>query len=156
MATAVRPLASRRDSQSMAPLTTVPVEPPNRNPLLARRWQARMVSASSTCTTSSTYELSRSGGRRGDGHARARYHPAALTPAKYHRAEAVHRDNPHRAVPLPEPARAAHQGPGGAGPDEQHVKLRKLASDGRRRGAVVRPPVGRGGVLGEPGLPVVR
>ena len=46
--------ASCRASQLIAPLTTVPVDPPNRNPRLARRWQARMVSASSTRTTSST------------------------------------------------------------------------------------------------------
>ena len=63
MATAVRPPASCRDSQSMAPLTTVPVEPPNRKPRLAMRWQARMVSASSTRTTSSINDSSSSGGR---------------------------------------------------------------------------------------------
>jgi hypothetical protein len=33
------------------------------NPRLARRWQLRMVSASSTRTTSSTYDSSSSGGR---------------------------------------------------------------------------------------------
>ena len=54
MATAVRPLVSRRASQPIAPLTTVPVEPPNKNPRRASRWQARIVSASPTCTTSST------------------------------------------------------------------------------------------------------
>ena len=60
-----------------------------------------------------------------------------------------------RAVPLPEVARAAHQGPGGARSDKQHVKLRELAGYGGRRGAVVCPPVARVGVLVEPDVAVV-
>ena len=37
MATAVRPSIPCCTSQAVAPLTTVPVEPPNRNPRLASR-----------------------------------------------------------------------------------------------------------------------
>src|SRR4249919_3283365 len=122
MATAVRSLLSCRDSQSIAPLTTVPVEPPNRKPRLARRWQARMVSASSTRTTSSTYDSSSSGGRT------VMPSPGIIRrPGEYHRAETVHRDNPHRAVPPLEIACATHQCPRGASPDEQHIQLRELA-----------------------------
>ena len=151
MATAVSSGSSCRASQSIAPLTTVPVEPPNRNPRRAIRWQARMVSASSTSTTSSTYDSSSSGG-------------ATLAPSpgimrggrtKGHRADAVHGDDAHRPVPLPQEARAAHQGPGGPRPDEQHVQVGELAHDRRRRRAVVRPPVPRVGVLVEPHVPIV-
>ena len=72
-----------------------------------------------------------------------------------HRADGVHGDDPHRPVPLPEEAGAAHQGPGGAGADEQHVQFRELPGDRRRRRAVVRLPVARVGVLVQPDVPVV-
>ena len=93
--------------------------------------------------------------RRTDARAQAGDHPAARRTTEGHRADDVHRDDPHRPVPLPEIARAAHQGPGGAGPDEQHVQPRELASDRRRCRAVVRLPVARIGVLVEPHVPVV-
>jgi hypothetical protein len=93
--------------------------------------------------------------RRMDAHAQARDHPATRLPAKGHRPDAVDRHDLDRPAPLPEVAGAAHQGPGGAGPDEQHVQLRELAGDGRCRRAVVGHPVARIGVLVEPHVPVV-
>ena len=51
-----------RPIQSAAPATTVPVEPPNRNPRIARRWHIRRVSVSGTMTTSSIIERSSAGG----------------------------------------------------------------------------------------------
>src|SRR5215211_7676807 len=58
-------------------------------------------------------------------------------------------------MPLVEVARTAHQGPGGAGPDEEHVQSRELTSDGRRGAAIVRPPVVRVRVLVEPYVTIV-
>ena len=52
-----------------------------------------------------------------------------------------------RAQPIKRPA--------GPGPDEQHVELRELAGDRRRRAAVVRLPVLRIGVLIQPDVAVI-
>ena len=67
--------------------------------------------------------------RRSDARAEAGDHPAAGRAAEGHRADAVHRDHADGPVPLPEVARAAHQGSGGARSDEQHVQL--AGTDGR-------------------------
>ena len=64
--------------------------------------------------------------RRTHAHAQTGDHPAARCVAEGHRAGGVDSDDPHGPVPLTEVARAAHQGPRGAGPDEQHVQLREL------------------------------
>ncbi len=62
MATEVRaPAGSCRSSQRAAPLTTVPVEPPMRNPCRARRRHIRTLSRSWTRTISSIGVASTSG-----------------------------------------------------------------------------------------------
>ena len=118
-------------SQPVAPLTTVPVEPPNRNPRRASRWQARMVSASSTCTTSSTKDSSSSGGRtlvpspgiiRRAGCAPKVTEPT-LSTATIRTGRCHWRKN--RAQPISVPVVP--------GPDEQHVQLGELAGDRRAR-----------------------
>ncbi len=93
--------------------------------------------------------------RRPHAHAQARDHPPAGRAAEGDRTHAVHGDDPHRPVPVAEVARAAHQGPGGARADEQHVQAREVAGYLRRRRAEVRSPVARVGVLAEPHVPVV-
>ena len=140
-------------TSSIAPLTTVPVEPPNRNPVRASRWQARMVSASST--HDDLVDVGLIEHRRADTRAEPGDHPASRRATKGHRAHAVHCHDPDRPVPLAEVAGAAHQGPAGPGADEQHVELRELAGDRRSRAAVVRLPVLRIGVLIQPHVAVV-
>ena len=86
--------------------------------------------------------------RRSDAGAEAGNHPASWRTTEGLRANGVYGDDPHRPVPLPEVARAAHQGSGSAGADEQHVQFREPASDCRRGRAVVRLPVLRIGCTG--------
>ena len=93
--------------------------------------------------------------RRADAGAQAGNHPRPGSRPEGHRAHAVHRDDPHRAVPLAEVAGAAHQGAGGSGADEQDVEGGELAGDGGRGAAVVGPPVVRVRVLVEPDVAVV-
>src|SRR5215211_5893849 len=76
--------------------------------------------------------------RRTDTGAETGNHPATGRTAKGHRTDAVHGDDVHRPVPLAEVARATHQGPRGAGADEEHVQIRKLVADLRGGRAVVR------------------
>ncbi len=141
-----------RVSQSVAPLTTVPVEPPNRKAsgqAVAGPDRVGLLYADDVVHAGRVEQRRRHTG------AEARDHPAAGCPAEGDRAHAVHRHDPHPAPPFPEPVRAAHQRPGGADPHEQHVQARELPGDGGRGGAVVRPPVGLVGVLVEPHVPLV-
>ena len=142
-----------RASQPIAPLTTVPVEPPKRKPRRASRWQARMVSGSSTRTTSSMKDSSSSGGRTlvpRPGIIRRAGGPPKVTEPTASTAT-IRTGRCHVA----EVARAAHQGPRGARADEQHVESGKC---GRSRGAVVRLCARQFAgirVLVEPHVPVV-
>ena len=130
----MRSPASCPASQSTAPLTTVPVEPPKRNPRLGQAVAdpdgvrlldvhhvvddrtRRAAAAGPPCPGRGS-----SGGRR--------------RTTERDRADRVDGDDPHLGVPLAEVAGAAHQGARRAGPDEQHIEVRELAGDA---GAVVR------------------
>src|SRR5208282_5231600 len=85
--------------------------------------------------------------RRTDGRAETGYHAAGRRTAEGYRTDAVNGDDMHRSGPLPQITGAAHQSPGGAGADEQHIELWELAGDLRRRRAEMRVPVARIRVL---------
>ena len=61
--------------------------------------------------------------RRRNARAQAWNHPAPRWATKGHRAHAVHCHDPDRSVPLAEVVCTAHQGPAGAGANEQYVEL---------------------------------
>src|SRR5690606_40871519 len=86
--------------------------------------------------------------------AEARHHAALGDAAEGDRADGVHGDDRDGPAALAEVAGAAHEGAGGARPDEQNLQVGELPVDGGGGPTVVGEPVVTVGVLVQPHVPV--